>query len=489
MAFEPWALFVGMTVVTAGLPLYYATLPPPVRTGMLYGHMALMQLVPALLGAVYVMPLTDGVHVTPGNVTYTALMMTAVLVVLVERRPQVLRTVVLLLLGVEAIKLGMIATTTWAVQSPAFESLIDADGRLFEGLSVISAIGYVLIVCELLLITAMFQVLRRRVENTTALSLAYVAVFAAVLLLDGVAYPALTGSFSDLLGGSTSGRIASKALLAAVFSVPLLVFVLRFRGAIQRYAATPLRLREVLFSPNRELVARLEQHERERISLLERTLHVAEEERQRLAGDLHDHAIQVLTAADIRLQHAARESGVDVEPIQDLVREGVGSLRRLILQLRAPEVTAATFEPLVRAYIDRLVTEGQVDVDLDLAVPDGVPDDVVGGAYRIVLEAFSNAVRHARADRVAVHVRLHEGLLEGAIRDDGIGIAADAETGPGHLGLRAMEDRASVLGGEVEVMALDEGTRVAFALPVSDHGDARVVPPPPGPFRDHRLRF
>ncbi len=98
------------------------------------------------------------------------------------------------------------------------------------------------------------------------------------------------------------------------------------------------------------------------------------------------------------------------------------------------------------------------------------------GAYRIVLEALSNAAKHAGAAHVQYQGRLGRSALTGSVVDDGVGIPDDAATGPGHLGLRAMQDRADVLGGQVLVAAADGGTTVMFELPLAAANCPDVTP-------------
>lgn len=484
----PWVLFLGMVLVVGGFPLWFATMRPPLRTNLLYGHLGLLQLLRGFLSVTYVIPLWDGLDMAPGNVLYTAIMMTAVLLVLVERRTAVLRSVILVLLATEAVELLALATTSWALGATDVVNVTGIDPSVFRDLLRFTAMGSVLLVVELVAVVAVLEQVRRRTGRPLVLSLWSVAVFCLTVVADGALFPLLAMPFQPGLTHVIVGGVGRKVLLAAVFGAMLLVFVLARPNPMQRYLTTSLRLRDVLFAPRHRLIARLEQHEAERVELLERSLHVAEDERRRLAEDLHDDAIQLLTAADIHLQRiAAASPEVDVDHVRRLLRGGVGSLRRLILELRGPDVTATSFEPLVRAYVDRLLAAGPPTVELDVALASAVPEEVASGAFRIVLEALSNAVRHAEADHVTVSVAVHDGQLVGEVVDDGVGIPDDAETGPGHLGLRAMRDRVDVLGGHLEVRAVDVGTEVSFALPLEppELSDPRR-PAPSGPGRPPR---
>lgn len=468
-----WVVLIGMLVVLVGLPLWYATMRPLVRTSLLLGHIAVLQVIPGTLIAPYAFRLPGGLLLTPANVIVSAVFMAAVVLVMVERRATIVRLAVLVVVVAGLVEVGLLASTNWALSTGTVEPFLEVDADVYGSFLGALLAGTPLVVVELLLFVVVTERLGSVVSDGRRAAVAYVGVFGAILVLDGVLFTLVTGLLEPGLTAQIAGGVARKLVLAVAFGVPLLGFVLVQRVDVELAGERPpLSLRDVLLAPRHELVARLERRERERVVLLERTLHVAEEERRRLAEDLHDDAIQLLTAADIHLQRiAAATPEVDVEKVRQLVRSGVGSLRRLILELRAPEVTATGFEPLVRSYVDRIVPTGTPVVELHVDLPSDVPEEVVSGAFRIVLESLSNAVRHADATDVRVDVVVNGRRLVGEVVDDGSGIPHDAETGPGHLGLRAMRDRADVLGGRIDVRAMaDGGTRVAFELPIGPMG-------------------
>lgn len=467
MHLGPWLLFLGMVAVVGGLPLWFATLRPPLRTNLLYSHLGVLQLLRGFLAVTYVMPLGGGLDMAPGNVMYAGIMMTAVVLVLVERRTAVLRTVILVLLGTEAVKFVVLATTRWALGSPDFVNVLGVDPEIFASYLRVSGLGNLLIIGELLVVVAVLEQVRRRTQRARVQALWCVTVLGVAIVADGALFPLVTRPLDPDLTVLVAGGVARKAVLAAALGVPLLAFVLLRPEPVQRYLSTSLRLRDTLLAPRHRLIARLEDQEAERVALLERTVHIAEEERRRLAEDLHDDAIQLLTAADIRLQTAARDDPeVDLEPARRLVRGGVESLRRLILEQRGPEVTADTFDELVRAYAERLLPATGVALETDVALPQDLSPQVIAAAYRIVLEALSNVARHAGASHATVRVAVADDTVVGAVTDDGVGIPDDVETGPGHLGLRAMRDRAEMVGGRVSAEPTEDGTVVSFELPL-----------------------
>lgn len=222
-----------------------------------------------------------------------------------------------------------------------------------------------------------------------------------------------------------------------------------------------------LWAVTRRFERSLRAVEQERRELLQRNLEVAEAERDRLGRDLHDEAIQLLAAAAFRLEAAAEAAaGVDLEPARNLLRDGIGSLRRVVLELESPDMTVRSLEEYVAAYAERMLGPAEMEFDLTVDLPQTVEPEVLTATYRIVVEALSNVARHARAQHARVDITAREGVLSGRVTDDGRGIPGGHAPGPDHLGLRSMRERAERFGGRVTVGPAggDGGTVVDFEL-------------------------
>ncbi|WP_087885172.1 GAF domain-containing protein [Streptomyces alboflavus] len=215
------------------------------------------------------------------------------------------------------------------------------------------------------------------------------------------------------------------------------------------------------------------------------------EDRDRIARDLHDLAIQRLFATGMTLQSVQRfvEHPGAAERLHRAVDDldaTIKIIRSTIFGLRdheAPGGAAGLRVRTVRAIEDAaaalgftpaLRMEGLVDTD----VPRAVADDVVA----VLNEALSNVARHARARRAEVSLVVRKGVLELAVVDDGVGIEAGAGeaagSGPGAeagaeqgAGLRNLAERAERLGGELVVRAGERrGTRLEWRVPVAVSG-------------------
>ena len=175
------------------------------------------------------------------------------------------------------------------------------------------------------------------------------------------------------------------------------------------------------------------QEEREMLAVLE--------DRERIARDLHDVVIQRLFATGLQLQSTARlarapELGERITNAVDELDTTIRDIRSAIFELRGP--VAATLRADIRATVDAAAAslgfrpELVLDGPVDSAVPDEIRPDVVA----VLREALSNVVRHARASKVSVRVRVGDGRLRLTVVDDGRGRAASLDERSGLLNMR-----------------------------------------------------
>jgi len=206
--------------------------------------------------------------------------------------------------------------------------------------------------------------------------------------------------------------------------------------------------------------------------LLDHLVQAQEDERARIAADVHDDSVQALAAVELRLSLLERElTGTrpellpSVQSLRDTVRGATDRLRHLLFDLESP----ARRTDLATALADAAsyLLEDAVQWRVEGA---GGRSLARGGrvtAYRIAKEAMTNVRKHADARHLVVGLHDHEGGVEVTVTDDGRGFDTDAVGDrPGHLGLRGMRDRAAVAGGEVGVESEPgRGTTVRIWLP------------------------
>jgi signal transduction histidine kinase len=202
-------------------------------------------------------------------------------------------------------------------------------------------------------------------------------------------------------------------------------------------------------------------------------------ERARLARELHDGPVQDLIALGQRAEMAQRwvERGQSdrahaaLTELRQTERDTVSELRRIISALRPIYLEDLGFVPalemLVRQHAD--LTDAKLHLERHEPIC-RLPSEIELAAYRVVQEALRNAIRHAQAEHITVHVQCRPDMLQLTVTDDGVGFVFPDQpqdlTGGGHFGLLGMQERIAQLGGTFQIdTAPGRGTRVtAFLL-------------------------
>jgi signal transduction histidine kinase len=221
-------------------------------------------------------------------------------------------------------------------------------------------------------------------------------------------------------------------------------------------------------------VERLHKVDAARQMLLTNVSTAVDKARKRFAGDLHDDALQKLTAAEIHLQRLRQPNG-DSEALLDeaqaMLMATEEALRRLLFEVRPPalEVPGGFIETIrERIRMLRSLTGAEVESEVDL--PDDLSYEYRSMLFRQLTEAIANIEKHAAATRVEIGLHEREGGIHGLVKDDGRGfVVAERERLPGHLGLLALQERALLAGGWNKIISEPGlGTTIEFWLPLSE---------------------
>ncbi len=233
----------------------------------------------------------------------------------------------------------------------------------------------------------------------------------------------------------------------------------------------------------KETEQRLRSAAEERRSLLVRLVTAQEEERSRVANDIHDDPIQKMTAVGMRI--AALKARVpaelrgSVEKLDQTVSLAIGRLRRLMFELRPLALDREGLEAALRQYMTEMAEECGCSFEIDNRLAFEASAASRAAAYRIAQEALVNVRKHSGAKKVRVTLDPRgDGLLV-RIDDDGVGFTPDpvAVSPNGHMGLTTMRERAELAGGWCRVdSSRGHGTVVEFWLPAD-----WIVPPKPTP--------
>jgi signal transduction histidine kinase len=226
------------------------------------------------------------------------------------------------------------------------------------------------------------------------------------------------------------------------------------------------------------LAEQIARHADERRRLLERVVQASEEERIRVAANLHDGPIQRLTALGytvegIRLaNHGDSADGGDGGKLLGTVEQGifeeVGALRRVMSELRPPVLDEFGLPAALRDYATGFQERSGVECIVLARAGMRFDPPLETVLYRVAQEALANVAKHAAARQVLVSLSVQEGVARLAIRDDGAGFDVSKvarNNDPEHIGLSSMRERVEMAGGSFQVRSRPgQGTTVTAVL-------------------------
>lgn len=214
----------------------------------------------------------------------------------------------------------------------------------------------------------------------------------------------------------------------------------------------------------------LDRLEQERRGSVRRALAAQEDERSRIARELHDELGQELTAVAMQSERAAQSAPASSQPtleeMAEAIRQSIDHVRRIARRLR-PE--ALDDLGLVNALISlcrRMSQQSGVRIETDLAnkVPSTSPETEVV-IYRVAQESVTNAVRHAQASKITLSLAAVDDHIRLLVRDDGQGI--DAPLSGETAGVSGMRERALLIGAQLNIRSHDgAGTEVQLDVPL-----------------------
>ncbi|HEV2661487.1 MAG TPA: sensor histidine kinase, partial [Ktedonobacteraceae bacterium] len=207
-------------------------------------------------------------------------------------------------------------------------------------------------------------------------------------------------------------------------------------------------------------------------------LNAMEEERKRIARELHDETSQVLTSLLISLaileeSITTQEARARIGDTRRLAHQTLRAIRNLSIDLRPSALDDLGLLPALRWYVKEYQQKFTIDVDLQATTfKERLPTDVETALYRIIQESLTNVARHAHAHKVSVVLKEDADTVYATISDDGIGFDAEQlqkTPGPGQergWGLVGMHERASLLDGSLTIDSQSgSGTIVRVSIP------------------------
>ena len=215
--------------------------------------------------------------------------------------------------------------------------------------------------------------------------------------------------------------------------------------------------------------------DREKRRLLTHLVRAKEEERKRVASDIHDDSIQVMTIVAMGLERLAKKAADPhlkevITHLEETTRDAVSRLRAMVFELRPPSLDEEGLGAALRLYLEELRVETGITYVFNDDLETDLPPALRSALYRVAQEALTNVRKHANASKVSVFLSEVDGDVRLRVEDDGVGLSmrTDAIGAIRHIGLPEMRERVEIAGGTLDILsAPGEGTIVEAKIPLS----------------------
>ncbi len=210
------------------------------------------------------------------------------------------------------------------------------------------------------------------------------------------------------------------------------------------------------------------------LELLRSSIQAQEEERKRIAQDMHDELGATLSITRMHLLQAERLHGTDsnqlltdLQTIRSLTESSLESMRRISHELMPAQLEKFGLVKTLETVTEQLNSTGNIEINLHTPQDLNSVDLAVQlDLYRIFMELINNTLKHAEADEITIELSLEEQALKGSYTDNGKGI--DPENIGLGLGHKNMEGRISSVGGTIEIGNNDHGNfQAVLSIPTS----------------------
>jgi signal transduction histidine kinase len=228
---------------------------------------------------------------------------------------------------------------------------------------------------------------------------------------------------------------------------------------------------------NLKLQESLEEKEKNRVKLLKKLIFVQEEERKRVARELHDGTSQSLTSLMLILKAIQKSDDIEeirklTETYREVLYNTLEEIQKISYELRPMTLDKLGIDEAIKRYIGNLTQHTDINITYDNkeCAFSSFDQEVETTVYRIVQEALTNAVRHAGPHNIEVVLRSNDQSVEMIVKDDGLGFELEevAQNWENALGILGMMERASLLRGELKIdSAPGRGTMVKLQLPLN----------------------
>jgi len=231
---------------------------------------------------------------------------------------------------------------------------------------------------------------------------------------------------------------------------------------------------------NQNLTKDLDTRISERGELLKRLLTIQEEERKRLAREIHDEVGQGLSSIALNIELSERSLEGDPSSSKEhlkqasaMVADSTDRMYELILGLRPSSLDDLGLISALRAHLHRIMEPSGINFEFHAApLPERLPPEIETTLFRLFQEALTNVLRHSKAKNVSLTITIENGNVCGEVVDDGVGFDMEKLTrtrlGERGFGILGMQERVEQFNGEFEIRSkLNGGTQVRIRLPLT----------------------
>ena len=203
-----------------------------------------------------------------------------------------------------------------------------------------------------------------------------------------------------------------------------------------------------------------------------RMMTAQDDERRRIARDLHDDLSQKLAflAMDMgKLANKASEKLLaELRPLQMRAADAAMTVRRISHQLHPSVLDDIGLEAALEQYCDEFESRTGISTQFTSRdVPDPLPKEIASSLYHIAQECLRNAAKHSKSETVAVELEFSGGVLHLTVKDQGVGLRAEQPKAERGIGMVAMKERAHMVNGKVSIQSeTGEGTEVRVEVPI-----------------------
>ncbi|GAA4718610.1 sensor histidine kinase [Brevibacillus fulvus] len=203
-----------------------------------------------------------------------------------------------------------------------------------------------------------------------------------------------------------------------------------------------------------------------------------EEERKRVAREIHDGPAQSLANVVLRTEIVEKmlqnervlEAEMELRELKEMIRYSLSDVRQIIFDLRPMALDDLGLIPTLQKYIQTIEERTKINIDLVVFGKESqynMDSSVKAGIFRLIQECLNNVHKHAKANFVQVKVEFTGEAVVLVVKDDGVGFKQEQQINVGSFGLLGMKERCKLLDGKMDIHSMPgEGTKVIFQIPL-----------------------